>query len=135
MARGPAPRIQVKGAVELRRAMTMAEGQTKDLTAVHKAVADIVARAARTRVPIGKTHKLQKSIKGRATKTSARVRAGGDREGVVYAGPIHFGWPAHNIEPQPFLYDALDDRADDVIDLYNKRVEAIVRKIDAMTPG
>ena len=25
---------------------------------------------------------------------------------MPYAGPIHWGWPAHHIEAQPFLSDA-----------------------------
>lgn len=31
---------------------------------------------------------------------------------LVYAPPIHYGWAAHNIHPQPFLVTALDDSAD-----------------------
>jgi hypothetical protein len=54
------------------------------------------------------------------------VRAG--RTSVPYAGPIHFGWPAHNIEPTPFLYDALDQRRSEVIDLYEQRVGDLIRK-------
>jgi hypothetical protein len=53
----------------------------------------------------------------------------------VYAGVIHFGWPRHNIEPQPFLYDALDKRFDEVTKLYELRIAALVQKLDRETPG
>ena len=56
------------------------------------------------------------------------------RKAVPYAGPIHFGWPARNIEPQPFLYDALDDKADEVAHLYGLGIEVLVDKLDRETP-
>lgn len=53
---------------------------------------------------------------------------------VPYAGPIHFGWPARNIEAQPFLWEAADDESDRVVSVYEDEVSKIVRKIDLMTP-
>ncbi len=53
----------------------------------------------------------------------------------MYAGVIHFGWPRHNIEPQPFLYDALDKRFDEVVRVYEKRITDLVHKLDRETPG
>ena len=37
---------------------------------------------------------------------------------------------AHNIRPQPFLYDALDDRRRQVTDVYQKRVDGLIEKYD-----
>ena len=131
MAGKPAARIQVTGAKELRAAMKAANADLKDWTAVHKRAAEPVQVTAQDIVPV-LTGKLRGSIKVRATKTSARVIAG---SGVVpYAGPIHFGWPAHNIAAQPFLWDAADVSTDDVTEIYNREVEGLVRKIDRMTP-
>ena len=104
----------------------------RDLTAVHREAADKVQGEARARVP-RLTGALSKTIKSRATKTSARVEAGSRL--VPYAGPIHFGWPRRNIEPQPFLYDALESRRDQVVDVYEKRVSELVRRLDRETPG
>ena len=53
------------------------------------------------------------------------VRAGFAR--VPYAGPIHFGWRKRNIQPQPFLYEALDKRRNEVFDRYNKEVRNILK--------
>jgi hypothetical protein len=60
------------------------------------------------------------------------VKAGGRL--VPYAGPIHFGWPRHNIAPNPFIYDALDDRKAEVIDKYEAHIEALVEKVGRETP-
>lgn len=132
MARGQAPRVQVRGAKELRRAMREANADLKDWTAVHKRAAEPVKETAQDIVPI-RSGTLRGTIKVRATRTSARVQAG---SGVVpYAGPIHFGWPDHNIKAQPFLWDAAAVSDKDVIEIYEQGVEEIVRMIDRMTPG
>jgi hypothetical protein len=105
----------------------------QDFTRVGQAAADIVAGEARGLSPLGETGRLRKSIRTRASKTRSSVAAG--RQSVIYAGVIHFGWPHHNIEPQPFLYDALDKRKTDVFALYEKRITELVRKLDRETPG
>ena len=54
-------------------------------------------------------------------------KAGGGKE-VPYAGPIHFGWPARRIKPQPFFYDAIDGRRDEIKDRYEKLAQEITRR-------
>lgn len=131
MAGKPAARVQVKGAAEFRRAMKGMGADLSDLSRTHKDAAELVARAARQKVPI-RSGKLAASIRSKATRTRAVVLAGSDA--IPYAGVIHFGWPAHGISPNPFLYDAADDRTDEVIDLYNTRIEEMVRKVERTTP-
>lgn len=132
MAAGAKPAIQVRGAKELRRALKGMDADLKDLSAANKAAAAVVARDAIGRAP-RLTGKLAGSIKARSTRTRGFVTAGGPM--IPYAGPIHFGWPQHNIAPQPFLYDALDARRSEVIDVYEKRIDSIIREVDARTPG
>lgn len=104
----------------------------KDMQRTNKAASQPVAARARDIVP-HLTGTLAASIRATATQKEGAVLAGS--RAVPYAGPIHFGWPRRNISPQPFLYDALDDRRDDVVDIYNERVEDLVRALDRMTPG
>lgn len=125
MARGSA-RIQVRGAKEFRAAMKSMGADLKDLTAVNRHAAEIVASRARSIAPI-MTGALVKSIKPTAGKSSARVKAGGTL--VPYAGVIHFGWPAHNIEAQPYLWNAMADEERNVVQSYEREVEALVRKV------
>lgn len=127
----PTARIQVHGAKELRRALTRMGADVKDLTRIHKEAAEDVARVARERAPV-RSGRLRKSVKARATRTRGTVQAGGGA--VVYAGPIHFGWPKRNIEPQPFIYDALDERRDEVIGRYEERIAELVRRVGRETP-
>ena len=63
------------------------------------------------------------------------VRAG--RAAVPYAGVIHFGWAAHSIAPQPFLYDAADARADEVLAKFHEDINKQARSagLDVSTGG
>ncbi len=125
------PAVKVVGAAEFRKAMRNMGADLKDLTAINRRAAETVAEAARDGAPV-LTGALRGSVKSRATQKRGSVQAGS--KGVVYAGPIHFGWPARNIKPQPFLYDALDDRRDAVVDAYEQHIEALVQKVARETP-
>lgn len=126
------PAVQVTGARELRKALRNMGDDLSDLTALHRDLAEIVASAARPRTPV-RSGRLRESIRGKGSKTRASVMAGS--RVIPYAGPIHFGWPAHGISPQPFLYDALDARKRAVVDKYEDRVGDLVKKLDRETPG
>jgi hypothetical protein len=126
------PAVQVTGAKELRKALQRMGADLGDLTRIHRDVAGIVREAAVQRVPV-RSGKLRATIKGKGTKARATVTAGS--RPVPYAGPIHFGWPARNIEPQPFLYDALDERKGEVARRYEDLVGDLVKKLDRETPG
>lgn len=125
------PAIQVEGSRQLRRKFREIGDDMSDLRELHKRLADDVADTAKTKVPV-RSGRLQRSIRGSGTKTAARVRAGNNRKSgptsVPYAGPIHFGWGARGIRPQPFMYEALDDRRQQVIETYNRQVQEIIRR-------
>lgn len=125
------PAIQVEGSRQLRREFRQIGDDMSDLRELHKRLADDVAGTAKTKVPV-RSGRLQRSIRGSGTKTAARVRAGNNRKSgptaVPYAGPIHFGWGARKIRPQPFMYEALDDRRQEVIENYNREVREIIRR-------
>ena len=126
------PAVQVTGAKELRKALKNMGNDLSDLTALHRELAEMVAQAARSRVPV-RSGALRDSIRGKGAKTRASVQAGARM--VPYAGPIHFGWPARNISPQPFLYDALEARKREVVNRYEDRIGDLVKKVDRETPG
>ena len=103
------PAVRVKGAAEFRAAMKRMGADLSDLTAINRQAAETVAGTARDKAP-RLTGALESSIRAGATRTRGTVKAGS--RAIPYAGVIHFGWPAHNISPQPFIYDALDERVD-----------------------
>jgi hypothetical protein len=123
--------VEVEGGPELRRAFRKLDDRAADLKPANRAAAELVEREAETLVP-RLTGRLARSIRSTASKRVGSVLAG--RSMVPYAGPIHFGWRARNIEPQPFLYDALDNRRDDVVDRYRAAVDTMVRRFEAEAP-
>ena len=133
-------RIEVKGAKELRRALRLLGDKelTQELKQAHKAAGEVVAETARSLVP-ARTGRLRASIKSAAVARGVKVVAGGGK--VLYAGPIHFGWPTRPnkargwrggpIRPQPFLYDAADRRIADVVGIYQLRINSIVERVNS----
>lgn len=95
--------------------------------AVNKTLADAVAGDSKNYVPV-LTGALSGSIRAAATAKSGRVKAG--YKAVPYAGPIHFGWPARFIKPQPFVYDAIDKRRGEIKDRYEQLIAKLIREND-----
>jgi|SRR5690349_25157973 len=124
--------IEVEGGPELRRALKNLDDRLGDLSELHGDAAAIVEHEAESLVPV-LTGRLQRTIRSSRTKRSAAVLAGG-RALVPYAGPIHFGWRARNIEPHPFLYDALDHRRGEVVRRYEDGIDSLVHRFDREAP-
>lgn len=131
----PQAQIQVKGINPLVRALKRA-GDEDMLVALKDANAEAAGKvhtAAAPLAPVGETAKLVSSLRGSATERAGYVRAG--RASVPYAGVIHFGYPARNIEPNTFLYDALDARKSEVEQAYVMRMEALASRIQTGPEG
>lgn len=119
---------RIDGLREVQRDLRKLGKDTRtEMKATHQRAAEIVVAGAKRLVPV-RTGALANSIRAMATNTSGRVRVG--KASVPYAGPIHFGWPAHNIKPNPFIYDALDPRRDEIVGLYEERIDQLIRKYD-----
>lgn len=117
--------VGVEGLKELLADLkAMGEG-VEDLKTANLDAAEIVAEYARVLVPV-LTGALERSIRAAGQQKMAVVRAGAG--GVPYAGPIHFGWPRRNIHPQPFIYDAADERIDAVIRAYEENIEHLMKQ-------
>jgi hypothetical protein len=123
--------IKVEGLSSVRRQLRQlsdeVDYEAAEFLGVHKALASAVAGDSKQFVPV-LSGALQASIRDAATKKSARVKAGGGA--VKYAGPIHFGWAARRIEPQPFFYDAIDRRRNEIKERYEKLVDDLIKKHD-----
>lgn len=121
-------KIEVVGLRDLQRALRKVSADApKELRKTNLEAARIVSDEAVRRVPV-RTGRLRDSIRALAQQRGAAVRAGGAR--VPYAGPIHFGWPKRHIKPNPFLYEALDRRRQQVLDAYRKGVGHLIRQFD-----
>ena len=129
---GTKPGIEVEGGPQLRRAFRKLGDRAADLTQLHGDIGELVEETAAELVPVA-SGELRDSIRHSKRKTGATVLAG--RRSVPYAGPIHFGWRARNIEPQPFLYDALDKRRGEIAKRYADGIGDLVERFDREAPN
>ncbi|MEY2580525.1 MAG: hypothetical protein QOE09_374 [Ilumatobacteraceae bacterium] len=126
-----AEKIEIEGLKELTRALRKIDPElTKELKQANKDAAADVASVAQGLVP-RRTGKLASSIRAGATIKSGVVRAG--RAKLPYARIVHFGNPKTRQRPQPFLYEALDHRRNEVGDAWAAAVERIIDKAQGGT--
>jgi len=118
--------LQVVGARELRNAMKQAGVSLDDLKPVNAQAAAIVQAAAASRAP-RLTGRLAGSVRSSGTRRAGVVRAGGAR--IPYAGPIHWGWPAHHIAPNTFIVDAAQGTEPAWVEVYAHGIEQILDQI------
>lgn len=126
MVERPPVHVEVPGLRKLRRDLRAMGDDLADLRAASTEAAGIVADAASDRAP-HLSGKLAASVRASNTTTGARVAAGGPT--VPYAGPIHWGWPAHNIAPHPFIPDAAEATEDRWVGVYVSHLERAVAKV------
>lgn len=123
--------VKVEGLSSIRRDLKKLGGDLDlvkgEFLETNRRIAEIVIGDSKRFVPV-LSGALAASLREAATKKSARVKAGGGA--VQYAGPIHFGWPARRIKPQPFIYDAVDLRRDEIRERYEKLVDDLIKKHD-----
>ena len=125
---------EIVGDRQFQRQLKRLDTLVDDLKEFHTDLGELVMREALTRVPV-RSGDLRDTVRSSGTKTRATVRAG--YKAVPYAGPLHFGWPTRPapalgwrggpIRPNPFLYDALDDRRDEVIKAYDDKIEELAK--------
>ena len=116
--------VRVEGLRKLRRELKEVSADLpKELSKVGRDAAGIVAATAQQIAP-RRSGRLAAAVKPGVTVGGAHVKV----SNVVYAKPIHFGWRRHNIAPNPFLYDALDQRRDEVIERYRDGVAQVLAR-------
>jgi phage gpG-like protein len=115
--------VTVKGARELRATTLRAAAELSRMDAADSRAGAYLTQRAKGMAP-RVTGRLAGSIRAGRTKDAATVTAG-----AVYAGVIHWGWPARNISAQPFLVDALTAGEPTVATIYMGEVTQIVGTI------
>jgi hypothetical protein len=118
--------MRVDGARQLRATMKAAGADLSDLNAVNRQTAALVSAEATARTP-RRTGALAATVRPAGTRTAAIVRAG--RASVPYANVIEFGWPAHNIEPQPWVYEAAQAKEPAWTSYYEAEIARIVDRV------
>lgn len=116
-------RLRVQGLSRTIRALSQAGADAEDMRALMHALGMDVVTAAKPPIRSGA---LAATLRAGRGKTKAVVRAGGAR--TPYAGVIHYGWPARNIAPQPFLSDALAARRAHLLGMLDAGISDLLRK-------
>ena len=117
------PTFEIDGLNKLLRALEKLDDEAKDsFKEAGLKVGRFVADKARGEAPV-LSGRLLKTIRPVATRRGAKVRAGSSR--VPYAPVIHFGWPKRNIQPNQFLYRAVDKSVDEAVDMYLQEIYTI----------
>jgi phage gpG-like protein len=115
--------VTVVGAAPLRATTLRAAVELERMDTADSRASAYLAQRAKGMAP-RVTGRLAGSIRPGRTSDAATVTAG-----AVYAGPIHWGWPARNIRAQPFLADALTQGEPTVAAIYLGEVTRIVHTI------
>lgn len=122
-------RIVVRGAKDLRRGLRRVEADLKDLTRLHKKMADYAAIVAGSKAPVD-SGELGHSIKGSGTQRKARIRSA-----LEYAPVQEYGWPARNIRGRHFMDDTVTEVAPKLAGWYAKEIAEIGRRAGFRTTG
>jgi hypothetical protein len=125
MSRGPA--VEVQGLKTLRKTLKAAGISLQDLKDAHATVARTVAHRAGERAPV-RTGRLRGDIRSAGQQAAAVVSVG--RASIPYANPIHWGWRARGIKPNPFIYAAADDTRDQWERQYLAALEKIIDTVE-----
>lgn len=122
--------VQVRGVKELRRTLKKAGADLSDFTTINRAAAAIVAAAARGRTPLGPDAggHISGTVRVGATRTAGIVRVGNNTR-FPYGGPIHWGWPARNIAPNPWVTEAAQDTETQWIPKYVDGLDRVVSQV------
>lgn len=124
----PKPSIQVEGLDELRKALRRVKDSELDaeMKQIHAELAREIIAKAQPNVPV-RSGALKASLRSAGTVRDAIGRVG--KASVPYAAPIHWGWKAHNIAPQPFLTDAAAQIEQGITERYDRQVAEMLDKV------
>lgn len=120
-------RVRIEGLGRTLRAMSKAGADAQDMKNLMHDIGMLVVNAAN---PPELSGRLAGSLRAGRGKTKAVVRAGGAR--VPYAGVIHYGWPARNIAPNPFITDALQRQRGRALNMLDDGIQNILKKNDLL---
>lgn len=115
--------VRVQGVDRLRSTLRRAEIGLDDLKDANARAGQMVAQWGAVRAP-RMTGRLGTSVRAARQAKAAVIVAGS--AAVPYAGVIHWGWPAHNIAPQPWLSQAAVDTQPAWLPIYQDDIQKIL---------
>lgn len=117
------------------RTAKMVEDAARPMVPVHGGVS-VISKRPYWRQPAHSPGQLRSTLRSTGQRRGGFVRAG--KKLVPYAGPVHFGWPSRPdaakgwqggpIAPNPFMYNALDQRREQVAEAFARYIDDLRRK-------
>lgn len=117
--------LKTEGLAKASRALAKAGDYAEDQRDLMHSIGQLVVNEAKTLVPV-RSGTLRDAIRAGLGKTKAVVRAGFRR--VPYAPVIHYGWEDHNIQPQPYMLQALANKREEAFAMYEQGMQALLFK-------
>ncbi|SDS79249.1 hypothetical protein SAMN04489716_1628 [Actinoplanes derwentensis] len=117
--------VRIEGLARAVNGLIRSGVELQDLKAAFGRIADLGVELASRFAPI-RTGALRRSIRGSKAKNKATVRAGGAR--LRYAGPINYGWPRREIQPNLFLQRAETVLRPDVLPILEREINTILER-------
>lgn len=115
--------IEVVGEERVTRALRNLSDATRDLEPAHRSAGEMLLDKADPKTP----------RQSGSLAASGRVDAASEETVItydeIYAGVIHNGWEAHNISPQPWLAETVDESTADVAGVFLDYFEDAIRRI------
>jgi hypothetical protein len=108
----------VTGEDTVARTLRSAGHKLGDLEKANQMVANLFVSRARDNAP-----RLTGALAAATVPEYSRDEAGFSNV-LPYFGPIHYGWPAHNIEAQPYVDEAVDETESDWLAIYEDAAAA-----------
>ena len=122
--------IEIEGGVKLRKALKQANIDLKELTAINRRAAAIVADRAKATAPRGsdKGGHISITVRPGATQRAGIVRVG--NKSKPYAGVVHYGWRARNVRKvTPWVIIAAQDTEPQWLTQYHEELKRIIERI------
>jgi len=120
-------RFEIENVDQLRKALRQVSDHLEVLKEANQQAAQIVTVEAIGKAP-RRSGALAASGRPSAGPNGATITFGSPR--VPYANPIHWGWRARNIKPQPFAIQAAEATRPAWFRQYEENIMAIIRRED-----
>ena len=117
--------ISVEGEAKVKAALDKLEKDLVDRSELNKDLSTELSQKASAMAP-RLTGALASSVKGNPSSEKAQILAGSNA--VPYAGVQEYGWPAKNIQAQPYLRPAVYNNMGYIVEKYNNYIESIVKR-------
>jgi hypothetical protein len=117
--------LKTEGLAKASRALAKAGDYAEDQRDLMHSIGQVIVNEAKGIAPV-RSGALVNAIRAGRGKTKAVVRAGFRK--VPYAPVIHYGWADHNIEPQPYMLQALANKREEAFNLYQNGMRALLYK-------